>query len=389
MSRNPRQILLDAYTAAQNADQPEPLSAEQTEWVQAVADAAESQKAVLAATITSLVKKSETPAQDVRLHKTIMPGGYSGRSYDTSHVTSFLAEEGHFPRLAMKSGSGWLTRSIEQDHPFTLDFPGRIQVAQVKNAFLQILNDVQEKGQAPEPYLRALFGALLRRAEAAVIVFAPLPKERRVTVQAVTNGLESHFFYRYAGAGASRLPVLALYALYELLMETNPRYKDKRLLPLKSHTTSDLKSASIGDIEIADTDGAFFEAVEVKHEIAINARLVTDAFNKFAPLPVHRYYLLTTANPNVTDLDEVNQIVARVAREHGCEIIVNGLLPTLKYYLRLLDDPAAFIAGYTALLERDFAAGADIKETHLRRWNEILTELNASAEPPAEERPNA
>jgi len=101
------------------------LSPEQGEWVEIIVTKAESQKAVLAATLTSLVKKVVTPEQDIRLHKVEMPGGYSGRSFDTQYVTTFLHEK--MPRLAMKSGSGWLTRSIEQNHAFGLDFTGKIQ----------------------------------------------------------------------------------------------------------------------------------------------------------------------------------------------------------------------------------------------------------------------
>jgi hypothetical protein len=38
---------------------------------------------------------------------------------------------------------------------------------------------------------------------------------------------------------------------------------------------------------------------------------------------------------------------------------------------------AAFLEAYTTVMQEDFAANTDLKETHLRRWNEILTELNA------------
>ena len=370
-----RDILEAAYAVASAENGPETLlSEQQREWVETIVTKAESQKAVLAATATSLVKKLVTPEQDVRLHKVEMPGGYSGRSFDTQYVTSFLHEK--MPRLAMKSGSGWLTRSLEQNHPFTLDFPGKIQDKDVKNAFLQILNDLEVNEADAASYLNELFALLLRHAKAAKIVFAPNPNAGQVTIKQVIQALKQHFFAKYQGAGASRLPVLAIYSIYAVSMK-DEGYANKRLLALKSHTTSDLKSSSIGDIEVEDEQGNFFEAVEVKHNITITAKMVEDAYAKFQSLPLHRYYLLTTANPNVTDEDRIETVIADIRKAHGCEIIVNGVLPTIQYYLRRGDRTAAFVAAYTQAIQNDFAANTDLKEVHLQRWHEILTTLNS------------
>jgi DNA (cytosine-5)-methyltransferase 1 len=225
----PRGVLETAYAEAFRADTPIiELSLQQREWAEAIVQKAESQKAVLAATLTSLVKKIVTPDQDIRLHKVEMPGGYSGRSFDTQHVTTFLHEK--MPRLAMKSGSGWLTRSIEQNHAFGLNFTGKIQDEVVKNAFLQLLNEVEENNADASSYLREVFVLLLRHAQAADIVFAPTPNAGQVTIQSVIKALHQHFFTKYVGAGASRLPVLAIYSVYAVSMK-DEEYADKRLLP--------------------------------------------------------------------------------------------------------------------------------------------------------------
>ena len=334
--------------------------------------ARKSQKAVLAALLTSLVKKACTPSQDVRLHKVEMIGGYSGRSFDTNHVTPFLSHK--FPRLAMKSGSGWLTRSIEQNHPFDLQFPGKVQNTHVKMAFLHLLQDVEADTAPPERLLQLLFAFLLRKAEAAHIVVARTPNAGEVTIEAIVDALHTHFFAPYHGAGASRLPVLAIYAAYESLSQY-ARYTDKHLLPLKSHTTSDTKSSSVGDVEVARDNGSYFEAVEVKHNIPIAPQMVQDAFEKFQMMPLDRYYLLTTAEPNATDITAIRERTRAIRRDHGCEVIVNGIMPSLKYYLRLADDPVAFIRRYTEALRADFTANTDLKETHLEKWNELLSNL--------------
>ena len=281
----------------------------------------------------------------------------------------------------MKSGSGWLTRSLEQAHPYTLTYPGRILNKAAREAFLQILNDIEENQADPKKYLYALFAALINLMEKAAISLslleladtdsAQIPQSDTVTIDNIVNLLKYHFSYNYRVAGASRLPVLAIYSAYEMLMSSE-RYKGKTLPPLKSHTTSDSKSGGIGDIEVLDENGKFFEAVEIKHNIQISSTLVRDAYQKFVETSIFRYYLLTTAEPNVDNTDPVDLLVRQIHTRHGCEVIINGILPSLKYYLRLLSNPSLFLEHYSKNLQLDFEQSTDIKEIHLRHWNELL-----------------
>lgn len=52
---------------------------------------------------------------------------------------------------------------------------------------------------------------------------------------------------------------------------------------------------------------------------------------------------------------------------HGCQVIVNGVYSTLRYYLRLLKNPAEFIERYAELLQSD----EDVKYPQQMAWNEI------------------
>ena len=147
-----RSILENAYQLAESASDTDfELLEYQQKWVETIVERAESQKAVLAVLVTSLAKKIEMPTQDIRYHKKELPNGYSGRVFDTQHVTPFIREK--FQRFAMKGGSGWLTRSLEQAHPYTLEYPGRILDKAAKDAFLQILNDVEKNQADPKKYL--------------------------------------------------------------------------------------------------------------------------------------------------------------------------------------------------------------------------------------------
>ena len=380
---NIRAILEEAYQLAEsNRNFQAGLSEIQREWIETIIEKVESHKAVVTVLITSIVKKIETPMQDVRYHKKELPNGYSGRGFDTLHVTPFIAEK--FQRFAMKGGSGWLTRSLEQAHPFTLEFPGKIRSVSVKKAFLQILNDIEKNQADPKKYLHAIFAGLIDLMERSKVNlgllegtnagFSKPQQTETVTIEKIVDLLKRQFSFGYRVAGASRLPVLAVYSAYEMLMAID-RYKGKILLPLKSHTTSDIKSGGIGDIEVLYENRDFFEAVEIKHNIPISSGIVQDAYQKFASILVFRYYLLTTAEPNVEDLDSINELVGEIHTQHGCEVIVNGILPSLKYYLRLLSNPKLFIDCYSKNLQLDYNHNTDIKAIHLRYWEDMLKYL--------------
>lgn len=106
-----------------------------------------------------------------------MSNGYSGRSLDTKIVTPFIREK--FGRLAMKESS-WLTRSIEQPQPFTLNFSGKIRNTDVKNAFLRILNDVEVNYASAENYLYTLFALLIKHIESIEVIFTPISERGEV-----------------------------------------------------------------------------------------------------------------------------------------------------------------------------------------------------------------
>ncbi len=349
------------------SDTPHFLDELQNGYIKTILTHSESHKGVLTVLITSLVKKVEMPSQDIRLHKEEFEGGYSGRGYDTKFITPFMRN--YFPRFAMAE-SGWLTRSLEQPHPFMRDFAGKIRNRSVKTAFLEIIHDVQVNLVNPKAYLISLLNGLKQLQDFSVDI--PSTTTSQFTVSSILGLLESHFLYTYKTSGASRLPVLALYAVYQSLMLL-PRYEKKVLVPLKNQTTADTKSHSIGDIEITNPDGQFFEAIEVNHEKLIDLDMVQIAFEKIKKLPISRYYLLTTKTPNTNQLAEIEEFCSKILSQHGCEMIVNGLMPTLKYYLRLLPSLSQFLDDYTAILQTEFSTGG-IKSVHLQKWLSLISE---------------
>lgn len=181
---------------------------------------------------------------------------------------------------------------MEQKVPYDFSYSGAIKPDSLKNAFLQIIDSIQ-KGDNLGDILSYLFqGLILKRNKQQIDLAKPL----NLPIATIISLLTKHFDSTYSADGASRLPVLALYAAYQCLVNETRRFEGKTLLEMESHTSADSRSGRIGDIDIVDEKQKAFEAVEVKHGILITPQLVKDAFEKFKTTQVNRYYLLSTAN---------------------------------------------------------------------------------------------
>ncbi len=323
----------------------------------------ESSKAVLTVILTSLVYKILNPQQDIRRHQTSIEGGYSGRTFDTKYITPFLKEM-KFPAMAE---SGWLTRSLEQKRPYDFNYSGAIRPKSLKGAFLNAIDEIQS-GQSLEEMLDYLLqGLIIKRNKQQIQLAKPL----NLPILTIISLLKSHFNAKYIADGASRLPVLALYASYQCLVQELKRYEGKQLLPIESHTSADIRSGRIGDIDIVDEKLKTFEAVEVKHGINITAQLIRDSFDKFKTTQVQRYYLLSTTNIRPKDRANINAEIDRIKNIHGCHVIANGLIDSLNYYLRLISNTSEFIENYVKLIEGDSA----LKFEHKKQWNIVISEM--------------
>lgn len=321
----------------------------------------EKAKAVLTVILTSLTYKQLNPNQDIRKHQSSIKGGYSGRTFDSNYITPFLKSQ-KFPAMAE---SGWLTRSLEQKVPYDTNYTGAIRPDYLKSAFLNIIEIIQ-RGEILSDISSYLLQGLILQRNAQKI---DLAKPHNLPISAIISLLNQHFSEKYTAEGAARLPVLALYAIYQCLITELKRFDGKNLLPLESHTSADARSGRIGDIDINDEKDESFEAVEVKHGIPITLQLVKDAFEKFQTTQVKRYYLLSTSDLNETEREKIEKEIERIKTIHGCHVIVNGLIHSLKYYLRLLNNTSEFISNYVNLLEQD----SSLKFEHKRKWNDIVS----------------
>jgi len=351
--------------AVEQKDYSNKLNPKTLQNIETIAQKSFNQKGVFTVLVTLSIYKIVHPQQDIRKHQTQIKGGFSGRSMDTKHITPNLKRLG----LPSMAESGWLTRSLEQPYPYSLDYEGKISNKAVKKAFLELVNDIEVNKINPKYILVELFKLIIEIQKANKIEITPLGNPEKLTINRTIKLLDKQFSFEYKTSYGSKLPVLAFYAIYQLLINEISRYKKCQLKELGSHTASDRTSKSSGDIELFK-DKELFEAIEIKLDKPIDTNILRIAKEKIVRFNPQRYYILS--NQGIVDEEEVYKIIEEVKKEHGCQIIVNGVLGTLKYYMRLIDNLEEFYQLYSDLISKD----TELKTIHKQVWNELTKELN-------------
>lgn len=309
--------------------------------------------------VTGIAIKIAYPDIDVRFHQIQIqdPQHFNHRGVSENVVYPFLRDQDFDG-----AKSGWQTRTLERPKPYYLDYDENIRA--VKDEFLACYHALEEGGVNAKHMLNYLFlGQVVRRNAKKIDLIEP----RIDDISTIIGHFEAHFFADYKSRGQSRLPVLALHSLYKLIMPELRRFEGLDLANLELHSAADSQTGATGDIEIKKNDGSVFEAIEVKHGIPVSLDLVVDAAKKLVTRRVDRFYVLTT-HKNCGQTDEVAAKIKEVRERTGCQVIANGVIPTMRYYLRLVQNPADIFPHYTSLLKVEPA----ISHEHRVKWNEIV-----------------
>lgn len=322
----------------------------------------EKQKGVYTVLVSLLFYKYIHPKQDIRKHQAQIPGGFSGRSFDTTNVTPILQKK-HLPAMAE---SGWLTRSLEQPYPYDFNYNGKIPPT-VKMPFLRSLDYVEKHPNSAIDMLRILLNKVISVAKRNKVTISPLKHPETLTIEKIMGALEEHFLANYGTHNGAKLPVLAFYAIYQSLIKEVKRYEKCTLASLSSLTACDKTNKTSGDIEIMK-DKKLFESIEIKLDKKIDQQIVRVVEQKIYKWNPQRYYILSVLGIKSEDSIEISNIVHCVSKKHGCQIIINGLLPTIKYYLRLITDLNSFVKVYSRAIEKD----KELQRVHKTYWNKLI-----------------
>ncbi len=372
-----KEILAEAYKMAENLAI-DTVSNEIKQDIDVLIDKIDSNKSLVSALVTSLVKKIYEPSQDVRLHRTDFENGYSARVLDTQVTSPFFKD--NFPKYANKE-SAFLTLATRERIKWTKEEGDNLKIRdkKLKSCFLNIFEQIEVLNSPPKDYLNYIFAKLiaLSKIEKALFDTTNLQSENLDTlnIHLIIKMLEEHFDTKQS----SRLPVVAIYAMYEILLPKFERYKNKKLVTLQVHTSSD--KHGFGDIEIYTNDNQPFEIVEIKHNIPIDKYLIFDIAKKIQNIKINRYYILTTFEHCFASIEsekEVIDYILELKKIKNIDIIANGIISTLKYYLRFIDNYQEFIDIYTQNLIKDAKNSTEIKNFHLEKWTEILKKYQLS-----------
>ena len=331
-------------------------------------------KSLVQVIITSLLKKIISPEQDIRLHMAKFENGYSARVLDTRVTSPFFKK--YFPTYANKE-TAFLTKATRAEIIWNLTEGKKLpfRSRQLVEPFLNLMDKIQNLSFNLNDCLTYILFRLHQLSQQHQTVFDDTLESADFSDVLDINGVLAMLVKHFDSKLSSRLPVIAIYSAYIQLFKTIKRYDGKILRPLNVHTSAD--KHGYGDIEIWNDDETPFEMVEIKHNIAIDRNLIFDVVKKTENTTVKRYYVLTTFKGsflNESEENYINKLTLKIKKERDLEVIPNGIIHSLKYYLRFIEDYQEFIKTYTEELIRDAKNSTEVKNYHIEIWQAILKE---------------
>ncbi|MDB9312060.1 DNA cytosine methyltransferase [Spirulina sp. CS-785/01] len=190
---NHKEKLLQIYKNSQSIDNLSSQIPDQyINYLEIIANNCFKKKGVYTVLVTLLVHKTLYPDQDIRYHQTQMKGGFSGRTIDTQYITPTLRDLG----LPAMAESGWLTRSLEQPYPYTLDYNGNISSSSVKEAFLHLIDYTQSNAKKAEAILKILFYKIRKIKDTNIVKITKIQNPEKLAITTITHCLDQHFNFK-------------------------------------------------------------------------------------------------------------------------------------------------------------------------------------------------
>jgi DNA (cytosine-5)-methyltransferase 1 len=330
----------------------------------AAQDLAKLKHASRGAAVTLLSYKLIEPAQNIRAHKEEYDGGFSARTYDNKVTVLFMIEKS----LPRNVESHWLTQTISFAPVLNLGEPLKTVPKKAGPLLIEVVNYAENltTKEVEEMLLLILIELIKIRNKDKVILTRP----KNLPIDTVKSLIDNHFSIKYK-SNAPRLPQIAIYAIYMSILGKMTRFEGQKLENLQRMKAADRKTGTVGDIVVVDDALQPIEAVEIKFGQPISDIHVCEAIEKVRGASVSRYYMLSTKGISNEDADSIAIRKAEFLKQNGCEIIVNGVVDTIGYYLRLLPNTTEFLSYYADIVESD----DDTDYEHRIAWNVLCAEM--------------
>jgi DNA (cytosine-5)-methyltransferase 1 len=316
------------------------------------------------AALTLLSYKYLNPDQDIRAHKEEYANGFSARTFDTKVTIPFLIEHS----LPRNVESHWLTQTLSFAPPLLRELQLKTVPKSCGPLLVQVINDANDAMNPKIIYcmmIGIMMELILVRNKDKVVMTRP----KNLPIDTVKSLIHRHFNHKYKN-NAPRLPQLAIYSIYKCILGKMLRFEGQKLENIQRMKSADRKAGTVGDI-VVSMNKRPIEAVEIKFGKSIAIMDVSEAIEKVRAESVSRYYLLSTHGVLSDDIELINKKKSDFLKQNGCEIIVNGVIDTIGYYLRLLPNTTEFLSEYVDLVEIDEDTGYE----HRVSWNDICREI--------------
>lgn len=302
-------------------------------------------------TIAAVFGHLAYPEWDTRKHQVGIGGLKSLRTLDHTFVANKLHELG----LYRTPTEGILTRSFELKHPFTMSYPGEINPAKSKLAFLRLTNRVNEdtNRNVAETILRYFLRRLQEsKVKVDSLVGERLETDKKVSIKTLNDILDEMF---NLGAGMSATPAIVTHTAFSVIQPHI--WKDIGMSPLKRHTASDSTSQAIGDVEAYRNEVPFL-SVEIKHKLKIEDSMVRIFSQKTKDVPLR--FMLTTSAIHTKYTDD--------------NILIGNVTDVLLQYLHsvIIHEPDIAKTFVTRLREA-LIGSPDVSATNKTKISELFT----------------
>jgi len=324
----------------------------------------ENQKGLFTVLITLGIHKILFPDQDIRKHQHSILEGFSGRTIDTKFITPTLREL----NLPSMRESGWLTRSLEQPHPYDKSYPGKIKTG--KENFLNLIHFIETQSVFAEEIILSILKSLNEIRKKNQIILKPLASPEKLSLDKIYFGLETLVNKKYSSPGGSKIPVLICYSLLNIFCKEIERYKNCHVKNIGSHLSPDFRSKASGDIEIFKED-LLYESYEIKLDVEITSHIVNRVKDKIYEHNPERYFLLSSRITK-KEKDLIHEKLKLIKKEHGCQLIIDNPLDLIRRYMRVINKLDYFVQNLGEIIVND----PELKIEHKNGWKDFYDSIN-------------